>query len=142
MRKVNLTMEEMDKYSTIKRLIETDGNKKRASIALNCSVRHINRMIKVYKEVGKEFFIHGNRGRNSAHTLVANTKQLILDLYCTKYCEANITYFSELLKKHENITVSTSTIHSILMQEFILSPNAKRATRTHLHSLATHVNSW
>ncbi|MCB2291910.1 hypothetical protein LGK97_19660 [Clostridium sp. CS001] len=46
MRKVNLNMEEIHKYSTIKRLIETDGNKKRAAIALNCSFRHINRMIK------------------------------------------------------------------------------------------------
>lgn len=41
MRKVNLTMEEIHKYSTIKRLIETDGNKKRAAIALNCSFRHV-----------------------------------------------------------------------------------------------------
>ncbi|MBW9159763.1 ISNCY family transposase, partial [Clostridium tagluense] len=122
-------MEEMDKYSTIKKLIETDANKKRAAIALNCSVRHINRMIKGYKESGKEFFIHGNRGRKPAHALDANTKQLILDLYCTKYPEANITHFCELLKKHENITVSTSTIRSILMQDFILSPKAKRATR-------------
>ncbi|MBZ9623378.1 ISNCY family transposase [Clostridium sp. FP2] len=122
-------MEEMDKYSTIKKLIETDGNKKRAAIALNCSVRHINRMIKGYKESGKGFFIHGNRGRKPAHALDANTKQLILDLYCTKYFEANITHFSELLKKHENITVSASTIHSILMQDFILSPKANRATR-------------
>ncbi|MBZ9636555.1 helix-turn-helix domain-containing protein [Clostridium sp. FP1] len=120
MRKMNLTMEEMDKYSTIKKLIETDGNKKRAAIALNCSVRHINRMIKRYKKSGKEFFIHGNRGRKPAHALDANTKQLILDLHCTKYPEANITHFSGLLKKHKNITVSASAIHSILMQDFIL----------------------
>jgi hypothetical protein len=131
-RKVNLTMEEMDKYSTIKKLIETNGNKKRASIALNCSVRHINRMIKGYKKSGKEFFIHGNRGRKPAHALDANTKQLIVDLYLTKYSEANITHFCELLKKHENITVSTSTIYSILIQDFILSPKAKRATRKRL----------
>jgi transposase len=129
MRKVNLTMEEKDKYSTIKKLIETDGNKKRAAITLNCSVRHINRMIKGYKEGGKKFFSHGNLGRKPAHALDSNTKQLILDLYCTKYCEANITHFSELLEKHENIMVSASTIRSILMQDFILSPKAKRATR-------------
>ncbi|MBZ9606437.1 ISNCY family transposase [Clostridium estertheticum] len=129
MRKVNLTMEEIDKYSTIKKLVETDGNKKRAAIALNCSVRHINRMVKGYKESGKEFFIHGNRGRKPSHALTVNTKQLILDLYRTKYSEANFTHFSELLKKHHNITVSTSTIHSILIQDFILSPKAKRATR-------------
>ena len=55
MRKVTLTMEEMDKYSTIKKLIETDGNKKRAAMALSCSVRHINRMIKGYKEVERNF---------------------------------------------------------------------------------------
>lgn len=129
MRKVNLNMEEIDKYSTIKKLIETDGNKKRAAIALNCSVRHINRMINGYKESGKEFFIHGNRGRKPSHTLDTNTKQLIIDLYTTKYSDANITHFCELLKKHENISVSTSTIHSILMENFILSPKAKRATR-------------
>jgi len=122
-------MEENNKYSTIKKLVETNGNKKRAAISLNCSVRHINRMIKGYKESGKEFFIHGNQGRKPAHTIDANTKQLILDLYRTKYSEANLTHFSELLKKHENITVSASTIHSILMQDFILSPKAKRATR-------------
>ncbi|MCB2290159.1 ISNCY family transposase [Clostridium sp. CS001] len=134
MRKVNLTMEEIDNYSTIKKLIETDGNKKRAAIVLNCSVRHVNRMIKGYKESGKEFFIHGNRGRKPAHTIDANTKQLIPDLYCTKYSEANITHFSELLKKHENITVSTSTIHSILMQNFILSPKAKRVTKKRINA--------
>ncbi|NMM63551.1 hypothetical protein HBE96_12875 [Clostridium sp. P21] len=41
MRKVNLAMIKMDKYSTIKKLIETDGNKKRAAITLNCCIdRH------------------------------------------------------------------------------------------------------
>ena len=34
MRKVNLTMEENDKYITIKKLVETNGNKKRAAIIL------------------------------------------------------------------------------------------------------------
>lgn len=129
MRKVNLTMKENDKYSTIKKLVETNGNKKRAAIALNCSVRHINRMIKGYNEKGKEFFIHGNRGRKPAHTIDVNVKQSIIDLYRTKYFGANITHFCELLKKHENISVSASTIHSILMEDFILSPKAKRATR-------------
>lgn len=62
-RKVSLTMEENDKYLTIKKLVETNGNKKRAALLLNCSIRHINRMIKGYKNHGKEYFIHGNRGR-------------------------------------------------------------------------------
>jgi len=145
MRKVNLTMKEMDKYSTIKKLIETNGNKKRAAVALNCSQRHINRMIKGYKESGKEFFIHGNRGRKPVHTLDDTTKQLIVDLYRTKYSDANITHYSELLGKYEHIKVSPSTIRATLLNEFILSPKAKRATKKnlvkHLESLKKDGNS-
>ena len=129
MRKVNLTMKENDKYTTIKKLVETNGNKKRASLYLSCSIRHINRMIKGYQEQGKAYFIHGNHGRKPVHTLDDEARQLIIDLYRTKYSDANLTHYSELLEKHEHIKVSISTIRSILMQEFILSPKAKRATR-------------
>jgi hypothetical protein len=45
MRKVILTMDENQKYLVIKKLIETNGNKKRAALTLNCSERHINRLI-------------------------------------------------------------------------------------------------
>lgn len=45
MRKVNLNMTEEEKYTTIKKLVETDGNKKRAALTLGCTVRHVNRMI-------------------------------------------------------------------------------------------------
>jgi len=133
MRKVDLNMEENNKYLTIKKLAETNGNKKRAAIALNCSVRHINRMIKGYKENGKEFFVHGNCGRKPVHTLDGDTKQLIVDLYRTKYPDANITHFSELLEKYESIKVSPSTIRATLLDEFILSPKAKRTTKKNLH---------
>jgi transposase len=134
MRKVDLRMKETSKYLTIKKLVETNGNKKRAAITLGCSVRHVNRMIKGYKEKGKEFFVHGNRGRKPAHTLDDNTKQLIVDLYCTKYSDANITHYSELLSRNEGINVSPSTIRATLMKEYILSPKAKRATKKKLNN--------
>jgi transposase len=145
MRKVDLSMVENNKYLTIKKLVETNGNKGRAAIALNCSVRHVNRMIKGYKESGKEFFVHGNRGRKPVHTLDDNTKQLIVDLYRTKYSDANITHYSELLEKHESIKVAPSTIRAALLNEFILSPKAKRATKKnlneHLKNLKKDANS-
>lgn len=132
MRKVTLGMTEEDKYVTIKKLVETEGNKQRAAIHLGCTVRHINRMIKGYKEKGKEFFVHGNRGRRPAHTKDDKTRQNILDLYRTKYEEANFTHYSELLEEYENINISTSAIRSILMDEYILSPKATRKTRKNL----------
>ena len=78
--------------------VENDGNKKRAAIALGCSIRHINRMIKGYKEKGKEFFLHGNRGRKPAHPLNDNTRKLIVDLYRTKLdCQY---FFAQFLFGH------------------------------------------
>lgn len=129
MRKVDLTMDENQKYEIIKKLIETNGNKERAALNIGCTVRHINRMIQGYKKEGKAFFVHGNRGRKPAHALYDNTKQLIIDFYRTKYDGANITHFSELLIKHEDINVSPSCIRNILMEEYILSPKARRATK-------------
>lgn len=129
-RKVILTMEENEKYEIIKKVVDTNGNKKRAALTINCSERHVNRMIAGYKQEGNTYFVHGNRGRKPVHTLDENTIQNILDLYRTKYnSEANFTHFTELLEEHENIHISTSTVHSILMQDFILSPKANRSTR-------------
>lgn len=122
-------MDENKKYTIIKKLVETNGNKKRAALELNCTPRHINRLIKGYKQQGKIYFVHGNHNHKPSHTIDIKQRNLILDMYTNKYSDANFTHFAELLKKHENIKVSTSTIHSILKQEFILSPKAKRATK-------------
>jgi len=128
-RKVILRMNENEKYETIKKLIESSGNKQRAAIQLHCTVRHINRMLKGYREKGKSFFIHGNHGRKPAHALEDSEKRIIIDLYLTKYEGTNFTHFSELLEGFEGIIVSESTIRSILIQEFILSPKANRASK-------------
>ena len=49
MRKVELTMNENEKYEVIKKLHETDGNKKRAAIRLGYTTRHINRLLASYR---------------------------------------------------------------------------------------------
>lgn len=128
-RKVDLNMTEEYKYKLIKKLLETNGNKKSAALKLNCSIRHVNRMIQGYKARGKEFFIHGNQGKQPVHAISPEIKQDIIDLYRTKYQDANFAHFSDLLLKYEKLSISPSALRSILMQEFILSPKATRKTR-------------
>ena len=84
MRKVVLTLKEQQKYDVIKKLVETEGNKKRAANKLKLTPRQINRLIIGYKQFGKEFFIHGNRGRKPANSLSDDLKNQIEDLYNTK----------------------------------------------------------
>lgn len=129
-KKVGLSMNEQIKYEIIKSLAEhPNPNKLRASIILDCTVRHINRMLKGYNTQGKEYFVHGNRGRKPANTIPQETRNLIVDLYRDKYYGANFKHFTELLEKHEGIKISPSAVTSILESQYILSPKVKKAKR-------------
>lgn len=132
MKKVELRMKEEIKYLIIKKLVETNGNKKRAAIKLNCTIRSIDRMIAGYKEKGKEYFIHGNRGRTPAHALSEEQKTQIEQLYLSKYYDCNYTVFTEFLAERENISVSVDEVRVILRDRYILSPRSHKSTRKRL----------
>lgn len=123
-------MDEQKKYEVIKSLADHPSpNKQRTALTLGCTVRHINRMLHGYREQGKAFFIHGNRGRKPANTISENTRKLIVDLYHTKYFAANFDYFTELLGKHEDIHISASSVMWILEAFYILSPKVTKAKK-------------
>ena len=122
-------MKEDFKYQIIKKLVEVNGNKNAAALRIGCTVRHLNRMISGYHSNGKEFFSHGNKGIKPTHTISEYIRRMIIDLYKTKYHEANFTHYAELLDTHEGISVSPSTVNTILMAEHILSPKASRVTK-------------
>lgn len=133
MRKVVLTLKEKQKYEIIKKLVETNGNKERARIKLGLkSIRQINRLIAGYKEFGKEFFVHGNRGRKPKHALSCELKDEIELLYNSKYFDCTYTQFTEYLAERENIFLSVPEVGQILREKYILSPRARKITRKSL----------
>ena len=133
MRKVELSLKEKQKYEIIKKLVETNGNKERARIKLGLkSIRQINRLIAGYKEYGKEFFIHGNRGRKPKHALTDEFKYEIETLYTSKYFDCTYTQFTEYLAERENIFLSVPEVGQILRERYILSPRARKATKKNL----------
>ena len=85
MRKVELRMNEKEKYEVIKELVDHNGNKNRASKKLGISKRQVNRLIIKYKEKGKSGFVHGNRSKKPANTLDKSISEDIILLYKTKY---------------------------------------------------------
>ena len=133
MRKVELSLKEKYKYETIKKLVETNGNKERARIKLKLkSIRQINRLIAGYKEYGKEFFVHGNRGRKPKHALTNEFKDEIETLYTSKYFDCTYTQFTEYLADRENIFLSVPEVGQILREKYILSPRSRKITRKNL----------
>ncbi len=133
MRKVELTLKENQKYQIIKKLVETGANKDRAKIKLGLkSTKQINRLIAGYNEFGKEFFVHGNRGRKPKHALTDEFKDEIETLYTSKYFDCTYTQFTEYLAERENIFLSIQEVGHILRERYILSPKSRKITKKNI----------
>lgn len=126
MRKVELRMNELEKYEVIKKLVDTNGNKHRAAIKLNVTIRTINRLIKKYKEEGKAGFIHGNRGRVPSSAISLHIKKQIIEDYVNNFSDTNFKHFSEIVYEDYHITISDTTINNWLRELDIISPKARK----------------
>ena len=129
MRKVELRMNEQEKYEVIKELVDHNGNKNRASKKLGLSRRQVDRLIIKYKENEKSAFIHGNRLKKPVNALDNSISEDIILLYKNKYQDWNFNHFKEFLKKDENIDVSYDFIYKTLTKSGILSPKARKKTK-------------
>lgn len=128
-RKVRLRMKEQLQYETIKTLVESSGNKRRAALKLGVSVRHINRLIGKYCDNGKAGFVHKNRARRPSNSLPQELCNTIILHYTGKYQGFNIRHFQDLLKQREGIAVSYGSLYCLLMRSGFISPKAQRRTR-------------
>ena len=97
MRKVELKMNEKEKYEIIKELVDHNGNKNRASKKLGISKRQINRLIIKYKEKGKAGFVHGNRTRKPVNAFDSTISEDIILLYKNKYYDFNFNHFKDMI---------------------------------------------
>lgn len=125
-------MSEQYKYEVIKKLVDENGNKDRAALNLGITRRQVNRLIKAYREKGKSAFVHGNKGRKPVTTTTDDVRRDVVDLYLTKYYEANFTHFTELLDKYEDIHLSVSCVTGILESEHILSPRVTKSKKNRI----------
>lgn len=129
MRKVELRMNEYLKYEVIKDLVDHHGNKQRAALKLNLSLRQVNRLIHVYKVKGKAGFVHGNRNRQPANSLPQELDKKIIALYGNDYQGFNFKHFTEKLNEVEGITVSYKTVYTLLTDAGFYPPKEHRATK-------------
>lgn len=129
MRKVTLTMKRETQYEIIKSLVEHSGNKKSAAIRIGCSLRHVNRLITLYITQGKAGFIHGNKGRTPVNKHSEQLKSDVLTLYNNKYWDATFSHACELLKEHDDLTISPSALTKLLYDKYILSPRSTKKVK-------------
>jgi hypothetical protein len=129
MRRIELTMKEERKFKIISNLINNDGCKALAARELNISIRHLNRLITLYKQNGKIAFAHASRGKTIPNSKGKLLKPIVIDLYKTKYESFNYLHFTEKLLELEGIEVSYAFVYNTLTEAFIMSPSIHRKTK-------------
>lgn len=125
-----LNMKEQYKYEIIKKWAEGKIKYKTAKLKLGYSEPHMYRLKKIYKQKGKDGFIHGNRGRKPKTTIDQSLSDNILLYYQTEYQGFNFKHYKYMLEIEKGIKVSYTKIYSELtIKNNILSPKAKKITR-------------
>jgi transposase len=127
----NMTQKEITKVRVINQTIDKVITIREAAELLNLSERQVMRLKKGVIQQGAAFIIHKNRGRKPKHAVPDKTRDSIIELKQTKYEEANFNHFQELLEKYEEIQVSYSTVHRVLIEAGIKSPKSHRKRKAH-----------
>ena len=126
-----MTKKELVRVHVIKSLIEDKMTNRDAAEVLNLSERQIKRLKAGVKKDGEVFVIHKNRGRKPKHTIPDKRREEIVFLARNKYKGVNYTHLAELLREHEGITISQSSVSRILKAKGIKSPRKHRPPKPH-----------
>ena len=126
-----MTKKELVRVHVIKSLIEDKMTSRDAAEVLSLSERQIKRLKAGVKKDGEVFVIHKNRGRKPKHTIPGEIREEIVSLARNKYKGVNYTHLAELLREHEGITISQSSVSRILKAKGIKSPRKHRPPKPH-----------
>ena len=120
-----LNDKEQNKYDVIKKVIDGTMTRKEASINLNLSLKQIDRLKLVYKNKGKEGFIHGNRGKSNPNRKDVELIKTLIDLYLEKHYYFNFQHFYEdyVLGKYD---ISYDVMLKRFKEDDVISPLAHK----------------
>lgn len=129
--KITLTKAELKKVLVVEKLVARQIKVAEAAELLGLSTRQVLRLKKTYITEGAEGFAHKNRGRKPAHAIPDDVKELVAELYRTKYYGSNNCHFSELLQEHESLMLSVSSVRRILLAQGIKQAKQRRRIKAH-----------
>ncbi len=96
---------------------------------LGLSVRQILRLSHAFEDGGEAALVHGNRGRRPANATEAEIAARIYELATTTYKGFNHRHLADMLREHEEIAVSESTVRRVLAARNVPPPRRRRAPK-------------
>lgn len=105
---------------------------KDAANRLKFSERYIKKLKARYRNLGASSMLHGNCGKQPKHTIDANIKSKILDIYrLPQFEECNFHHFKEILEELYDIKISYSPLYNLLVDNGFKSPRKHKKVKNH-----------
>lgn len=131
MRTVMNEKEELKK-AVIESCINGTMTIKVAANRLNFSERYVKKLKARYKKIGASSMIHGNCGKQPKHTISADIKSKIWEIWnIPELEECNFTHFQEILEEDFNIKISYTALSNFLKNKGAKSPRKHKKAKAH-----------
>lgn len=123
---ITMSKQELDRYQIISRLLRGEINNIKAAELLELCIRQVKRLKVKVKQSGPKGLIHGNRGKQSNHSIPEKEQDRIIDLIKNHYPDFGPTLACEKLSERHHISRDVTTIRAIMIKEDLWKPRVKK----------------
>ena len=124
-----LNRKERRRLSVVRKVQASQMTVKQAAEALELSERQMWRIMAAYREKAAAALPHGNRGRTPSHALREEVRRRVTELATSRYAGCTHRELQELLRTHEGISISRSSIRNILANAGIRARRGRRPAK-------------
>ena len=103
-----------------------------AADRLNFSERYVKELKARYKKFGASSMMHGNCGKQPKHTINAEIKSKIIEIWKSPELEeCNFSHFRDILEDDYNIKISYSALYRLLKSKGYKTPRKHKKPKAH-----------
>jgi len=128
---LKMSTKELSRLEVMQRLADKRMSQKETAEVLRVSVRHVKRLLRVYRREGAKGLVSKRRGRRSNNRLAEATKQKALDLLKSKYEGFGPTLAHEKLVELEGLKISDESVRQLMIVEELWKPKKARKVEVH-----------
>jgi transposase len=126
-----MSKRELSRAEVFQRLSHKHLKQSQAASMLGISVRHIKRLLRLYRQAGAVALISKRRGKPSNHRLPQQSIDQALNLIRTKYADFGPTLAHEKLTQVHNLKLSVESVRQLMIASGLWKPRRARAARIH-----------
>jgi len=131
MKTVTLSVKEVDRVTTLQRVLERRLTQRKAAEILGISERQVRRLMRSYRAEGAAGIQSKRRGRRSNRALVGSLRENSLAIIRETYSDFGPTLAHEKLVEVHEMPVSVSTVRNWMLEDGIWLSRQQKAKRAY-----------